>query len=969
MSVLRTFIWTLALLSVGFSIALAKTNYAYVANSTTNTVAAVDTAKGIVVKTIAVGVNPQIVVVNQAGKFAYVANTGSNNVSVISTGSNKVTTTIPVGNSPIGVAFDPDGKTAYVANSGSNTVSVINTGTKKVTATVTGLPNGPIALAVTPNGAFVYAANNLAQSVSVISTTTDSILATVPVGDHPIGVAISPDNSWVYVTNNVSGTISVIRTADNVVVNTITLSPGIWTSAVSTDGHWLYVPQYNAGNGNLISVIDTASQAVVASIVVGTGPWGVAFSQDSNYAYVSNSDGTAMAIDTASRTLMGSLSIPGELRGIGVVGAMKVSTVAGGYLGDGGAPTAAALDAPFNTVQDKKGNYYITDRYKHRIRKITKAGKITTFAGTGICGYNGDNIAAKKAMLCYPAGLIFDSAGNLYLGDASNNRVRKIDTKGTITTVAGTGVYGYGGDGGPATSALLGNPWSFAFDKAGNLYFSEITNNIVRKLDKSGTISTFAGTGVAGFSGDGGPATSATMYYPRAIGFDTGGNLFIADANNRRVRIVDTTGTINTFAGTGLGGCTGDGGPPLSARIGTPRGIVIKNGVLYIAAGGCGRVRTIDLNAGLINTIAGSSAGYDGDNNPPLSSRFNAPSGPLFDSVGNMFITDTVNGRVRLYGGLVTTVFGGFLGDGNLATSAALVGPEAMAIDKANNLYIADWYGNRIRKVSGGRISTIAGTGVNGYSGDGGPATSAQLFYPDGVAVDSTGNVFIADEDNGVIRKVDTTGTITTFAADPNFCDLNRMATDAANNLYLADECTSVIFKITPAGVVSIVAGVPFTYGYNGDGILATDAQLNSPYGVAVDNNGNILIADTYNSRLRLVDLSGVIHTIAGDGNCNYTGDGGAATVAEICNPYSIAVSKSGTIYFPDYAYSRVRQVSGGIITAFAGTGFGSGTVGFNGDGIWPLFTMFDDPVDVAVDSQGAVYVVDDVEHRVRKIQ
>jgi len=267
--------------------------------------------------------------------------------------------------------------------------------------------------------------------------------------------------------------------------------------------------------------------------------------------------------------------------------------------------------------------------------------------------------------------------------------------------------------------------------------------------------------------------------------------------------------------------------------------------------------------------------------------------------------------------------------------------------------------------VSGGTISTIAGTSVNGYSGDGGPATSALLNEPQGVAVDSSGNVFIADSNNGVIRKVDTSGNISTFATNDYFCYLQQMAIDSANNLYVADECTSVIFKITPVGVVSVFAGVPFNYGYNGDNIPATTAWLNSPFGVAVDPEGDVIIADTDNSRVREVNTSGTISTNTGDGNCNYSGDGGPATAAELCTPYSVAVSDSGTIYILDQGYERVRQVSGGIITAFAGAEY----QGFNGNGLWPLLTNFLFPYAVAVDPTGAVYVLDYGYHTVLKIE
>lgn len=337
----------------------------------------------------------------------------------------------------------------------------------------------------------------------------------------------------------------------------------------------------------------------------------------------------------------------------------------------------------------------------------------------------------------------------------------------------------------------------------------------------------------------------------------------------------------------------------------------------------------------------------------------------LFDSAGNPVFDDALNGRVRkATGGIVKTIAGGFIGDGGADTAGALVFPEAVAIDKSGNFYIADYAGNRVRKVSGGNISTIAGTGIGGFSGDGGNGQIAKLSGPQGVVADSVGDVFIADTLNGRVRKVNPTGTISTFAANVNFTDLLQMAADSANNLYVADDGVCVVWKITPAAVVSIVAGVLGTCGYNGDGIKASAAELNGPSAVAVDASGNLLLVDYVNSRVREVNTSGIISTVAGNGTCNYTGDGGSATAAELC-PWGIAVdNKSGTIYVSELTFDRIRKIRGGTITTVASFGFG-----FNGDGLWPLFTGFDDPVALAVDSTGAVYVLDDSEHRLRKIQ
>jgi sugar lactone lactonase YvrE len=565
-------------------------------------------------------------------------------------------------------------------------------------------------------------------------------------------------------------------------------------------------------------------------------------------------------------------------------------------------------------------------------------------------------------MVCSPNGLALDASGNLIVADGGNSRIRRISTAGKITTIAGDGTYGYGGDGGPATSASIGQPYDLAYDAAGNLYFAQVGNCVVRKIDTGGTITTLAGTGTCGYNGEG-TATTAQLNLPRGVAVDSSGNVYIGDTLNHRVRKV-SAGIISTFAGTGNPGYSGDGGPATSANIGNPHGLAIRNGVLYISNAGRQRFRSVDLTSNIINTYAGSFFGYDGDNHSLLATQFAGAAFILFDSAGNPLFDDSINGRVRkATGGIVNTIAGGYLGDGLSATSAALVLPEALAIDKSGNEYIADYAGNRVRKVSAGKISTVAGTGVNGYSGDGGLATTALLNAPQGIALDSAGNVFIADSNNNVIREVNTAGNISTFATNPNFNYLLQMATDAANNLYVADNGACVVWKITPVGVVSIVAGVLNTCGYNGDGIAAKTAQMNGPYSVAVDASGNLFIADSGNNRVRHVNTSGMMGTVAGDGNCGYSGDGGSATTAEICFPYGVAVSKSGAIYLSDVNL-RVRKISGGTITAFAGAGFG-----FNGDGLWPQLTAFDDPVAVALDSKGAVYVLDDWDHRVRKIQ
>jgi sugar lactone lactonase YvrE len=336
-----------------------------------------------------------------------------------------------------------------------------------------------------------------------------------------------------------------------------------------------------------------------------------------------------------------------------------------------------------------------------------------------------------------------------------------------ITTVAGTGTQGYSGDGGPATNAELYNPNDVAFDASGNLYIADTGNHRIRKVNASGIITTIAGNGIQGFSGDEGQATNAELNYPRGIAFDASGNLYIADYNNERIRMVNTAGIISTFAGSGTGGFSGDGGQATTAEIYGPNGLSFNiAGNLYIVDYGNNRIRMINT-AGIISTIAGSgtSGGYGGDGSAASASQLWMPSGVAFDALGNLYIADYNNKRIRMVNtaGIISTVAGsgtqGFSGDGGQATNAELNDPIKVAIYSTGNLYITDYNNERIRKVNSvGIINTIVGTGTTGYGGDGGQATNAELSDPAGIVFDSVGNLYIADDNNNRIRKVSNVG-------------------------------------------------------------------------------------------------------------------------------------------------------------------------------------------------------------------
>jgi hypothetical protein len=324
-----------------------------------------------------------------------------------------------------------------------------------------------------------------------------------------------------------------------------------------------------------------------------------------------------------------------------------------GYSGDGQSATSATLYYPYGVTVSPSRNIYIADQYNNVIRKVDKTtGIITTFAGTGVAGYNGDNIPATSAQLTQPTSVTFDSNENMYIADRNNYIIRKVDkTTGIITTFAGTGVAGYNGDNIPATSAQLNDPTSVTFDSNENMYISDTSNSIVRKVDKTtGIITTFAGTGVAGYNGDNIPATSAQLNFPTSVTFDSNENMYISDTNNNIVRKVDkTTGIITTFAGTPQrSGYAGDGGPATSALLYVIYSVSIdsvKN--IYIVDWYSNVIRKVDT-LGIISTFAGNGLpGYYGDGGNVALSQLNRPTNTAIDSNGYIYIVDQHNYIIR----------------------------------------------------------------------------------------------------------------------------------------------------------------------------------------------------------------------------------------------------------------------------------------------------------------------------------
>jgi sugar lactone lactonase YvrE len=627
-------------------------------------------------------------------------------------------------------------------------------------------------------------------------------------------------------------------------------------------------------------------------------------------------------------------------------------------------------------------------------------GVITTVAGGG-GNYPGNGGPATNTALYEPGSVTLDAAGNLFFVDEGNERICKVGTNGILTTVAGKGGYGYTGDGGPATNATLNYPDGLAVDAAGNLFFADSSNYRIRKVGTNGIITTVAGNGTQGYSGDGSAAANAELWGPTGVAADADGNVFFGDSYNNVIRKLGTNGIITTVvgngyeAGTGYGGYTGDGGPAIDAELWGPSGVAV------------------------------------------------APN-------GNLFFSDESNQRIREVGtnGIITTVAGGggnYPGDGGAATNAQLDFPYDVTADASGNVFIADQFHQRVRKVdANGIISTVAGDGAAGYSGDGGAATNAELAEPLGVALDSNGDLFIGVEFNSRIREVVFSGptlvlndvgvsnagaydvvvsspygsvtssvvnlTVTlplqvTTVLLPNGTDGSSYSQQLSATNGHPPYSWSLLSGLLPSGLTlttsGLISGAPTTDGTFNFTVEVTDASAdaatqalaltvpslpsvviqptNNPLLVAAGSNVTFYASVTgpgpfsYNWQLDGTNLPhgiGIITTVAGDGPTSpatggYSGDGSAATNAGLNGPQGVRLDAAGNIFIADSGNHRVRKVGlNGIITTVAGNGI----YGFSGDGQAATNAQLWQPYGVAVDAAGNLFVSDLLNTDVRKV-
>lgn len=664
-------------------------------------------------------------------------------------------------------------------------------------------------------------------------------------------------------------------------------------------------------------------------------------------------------------------------------------------LNDGGSALRTFLAQPLGVAADAAGNIYVSDGLQNRIRKIT-AGIVTTYAGNGTPGYSGDEGLATEASLYSPAGIALDAAGNLYIADRGNAVIRMVSPSGIISTVAGNGSTGYNGENVDALDAQFA-PHGVAVDPAGNLYIADLVNYRVRKVDVNGKVTTVAGNGSEGYSGDGGLATKAELESPYDVAVDATGNIFIADGFNGVVRMVDPLGKISSIAGTGYLSPVKGATPALSTPM-IPIGVAVdSSGVLYITDIFNNEIFSVVPSTGNIATIAGNGTlAFSGDGGVAISASLATPIAPVVDKKGNLFFADAGNYRVREVSKfIIQTVAGAGNGDGGPAGQAFLNTPSDAAYDASGNLYIADTANGALRKVSvsngnvtsigsfglstdngnpisvavdsqgnvltgtdssyitqtnpTGQTTVIAGTGTSGGKGDGGQARNAQLYNPSGLAYDAAGNLYVADYYQEVVRKIDTKGIITTIAGSGNIVasgdggpaiaagvDPLDVAVDAAGNVYVADQLNNRIRKIGSDGKISTIAGVKGLPGYAGDGGPAAQASLDSPASVAVDAQGNVFIADEGNSVIRRINATtGIIDTVAGNGEFFpfSLGDGSARGVT--MDPARIRLDGKGDLIVTDFVNGRILKLSAVTISpAQMAAVTGDGQTGSTGEAL-----------------------------------
>ena len=637
----------------------------------------------------------------------------------------------------------------------------------------------------------------------------------------------------------------------------------------------------------------------------------------------------------------------------------------------------ACFSGPSDITLDNSGNMFVADLLSNCIRKVDSNGVVSTLAGNRLATLADGTGTGNPPSFNNPFGVAVDTSGNMFIADMGNNLIRKMTPDGVVTTLAGSGNSGFAD--GTGRNASFYQPCDLAIDTSGNLFVVDTFNHCIRKIVIStGLVTTIAGNGVYGYVD--GPGTNASFKYPRGICIDRSGNLFIADTDSHRIRrIIISTGVVSTLAGSGTSGSAN--GTGTSASFTSPFGVAIDvSGNLFVADCWNHIIRKITFpnglipNGGVVSTLAGNVVGGFADGSATVA-RFTYPYGVAVDVSGNVYVADKQNGRIRKVtsAGVVSTIAGNGQQswvDG-VGSNTSFYFPSKLALDTGGNLVVTDWFNNKIRKVTpSGVVTTLAGN-LRGFA-DGVSTGSIPSFNnPTDIAVDAGGNMFVADTDNHRIRKVTPNGLVTTLAGSGNpvsadgtgtnasFFAPDALAIDTSGNLFVADRGTWYIRKIViSTGVVTTIAGNGVNSYVDG---LGTSASFSNIWGMTIDRNGNLIVADTGNHRIRKVTPAGVVSTFAGSGNATFTD--GTGTSASFFYPHAVAVDASDNVFVADTYNHRIRRITaGGVVTTIAG----QSNMGFaDGTGASAIFRY---PTGIVLDTSGNLYICDKDNHRIRKI-
>jgi len=600
-----------------------------------------------------------------------------------------------------------------------------------------------------------------------------------------------------------------------------------------------------------------------------------------------------------------------------------VTTLAGspGVTGSAdGTGAAAQFNAPAGLAVDGSGNVYVSDQGNDTIRKITPAGVVTTIAGTA--GKSGSlDGTGPAAQFATPGNVAVDGSGNVYVADQLNHTIRKITPAGVVTTIAGTATVA-GHNDGTGTASRFDQPYGIAVDGSGNVYVADTYNCTIRKITPAGVVTTLAGTPGAEGSADG-TGAAAQFNYPTGVAVDGGGNVYVADVLSDTIRKVTPAGVVTTLAGSA--GLTGFAdGTGAAGEFNFPYDIAVDGGGnLYVADLYNFTIRKI-TPANVVTTLAGSPGqGYaDGAGS---AARFYYPTDMALDGNGNLYVADNSNCTIRKItpSGVVTTIAGtpGSIGYADGTGAAAQFDyPYAVALDGSGNMYVTDQSAQTIRKIvlSTGAVTTIAGS--PGHSGDTNGTGSGALFYnPAGIAVDGSGNICVSEQRNVDIRKITPEGVVTTLAGAAGsvgqtdgtgsvarFQIPSGMAIDGSGNLYVADYGNATIRKIVVStGAVTTFAGRAGNQG-SADG-TGPAAQFDAPSGVAVDGSGNLFVADEKNNTIRMITPGAVVTTLAGSPGVAGSSDG-TGSAALFNQPFDVVVDRSGNLFVSDASNDTIRR-------------------------------------------------------------